>query len=136
MHSSHGDRGEEAAMPGRLILCGTPIGNLGDLSERALRTLREADVIACEDTRRTRKLLTHFGVAPKELVVYNDVNERRQGGRLIARIGGGTDVVLVSDAGMPGLSDPGFRLVRACVERGFGVQVVPGPSAVVAALAV
>ncbi|MEA2508565.1 MAG: rRNA (cytidine1402-2-O)-methyltransferase [Actinomycetota bacterium] len=123
-------------MPGRLILCGTPIGNLGDLSERALQTLRDADVIACEDTRRTRKLLTHFGVSPKELVVYNDVNEGRQGERLLIRIDTGTDVVLVSDAGMPGLSDPGFRLVRACVERGLGVQVVPGPSAVVAALAV
>jgi 16S rRNA (cytidine1402-2'-O)-methyltransferase len=136
MHSNHGDPAEDAAMPGRLILCGTPIGNLGDLSERALQTLRDADVIACEDTRRTRKLLTHFGVSPKELVVYNDVNERRQGERLISRIDAGTDVVLVSDAGMPGLSDPGFRLVRACVERGFGVHVVPGPSAVVAALAV
>lgn len=123
-------------MPGRLILCGTPIGNLGDLSDRALRTLREAAVIACEDTRRTRKLLSHFGVSGKELVVYNDVNERRQGDRLLARIGAGTDVVLVSDAGMPGLSDPGFRLVRACVERGFPVEVVPGPSAVVSALAV
>jgi 16S rRNA (cytidine1402-2'-O)-methyltransferase len=123
-------------MPGRLTLCGTPIGNLGDLSERALQTLRDADVLACEDTRRTRKLLSHFGVSPKELVVYNDVNERRQGDRLMARIDAGTDVVLVSDAGMPGLSDPGFRLVRACVERGFPVEVVPGPSAVVTALAV
>jgi 16S rRNA (cytidine1402-2'-O)-methyltransferase len=123
-------------MPGRLTLCGTPIGNLGDLSERALQTLRGADVLACEDTRRTRKLLSHFGVSPKELIVYNDVNERRQGDRLMARIGAGTDVVLVSDAGMPGLSDPGFRLVRACVERGFPVDVVPGPSAVVTALAV
>jgi 16S rRNA (cytidine1402-2'-O)-methyltransferase len=136
MHLNHGDLVEEGAMPGRLTLCGTPIGNLSDLSERALQTLRGADVIACEDTRRTRKLLTHFGVSAKELVVYNDVNERRQGERLITRIGGGTDVVLVSDAGMPGLSDPGFRLVRACVERGFRVEVVPGPSAVVTALAV
>jgi 16S rRNA (cytidine1402-2'-O)-methyltransferase len=123
-------------MSGHLTLCGTPIGNLGDLSERALRTLRGADVLACEDTRRTRKLLLHFGISPKELVVYNDVNERRQGERLIARISDGTDVVLVSDAGMPGLSDPGFRLVRACVDRGFPVEVVPGPSAVVTALAV
>jgi 16S rRNA (cytidine1402-2'-O)-methyltransferase len=123
-------------MPGRLILCGTPIGNLGDMSERALQTLREADVVACEDTRRIRKLLTHFGVSPRELVVYNDLNENRQGERLLARIGAGADVVLVSDAGMPGLSDPGFRLVRSCVGEGFEVQVVPGPSAVIAALAV
>jgi 16S rRNA (cytidine1402-2'-O)-methyltransferase len=123
-------------MPGRLILCGTPIGNLGDLSQRALQTLRAADVIACEDTRRTRKLLTHFGVSPQELVVYNDINERRQGDRLVVRIQQGTDLVLVSDAGMPGLSDPGFRLVRLCVERGLPVEVVPGPSAVVTALAV
>lgn len=123
-------------MPGRLILCGTPIGNLGDLSQRGIQTLQEADVIACEDTRRTRKLLSHFGITPKELFVYNDINERRQSDKLIARIEGGTEVALVSDAGMPGLSDPGFRLVAACVERGLVVQVVPGPSAVVAALAV
>ena len=123
-------------MSGRLILCGTPIGNLGDLSQRAIQTLKEADVIACEDTRRTRKLLAHSGVSPRELVVYNDINERRQGERLLSRIGSGTDVVLVSDAGMPGLSDPGYRLVRSCVERGFSVDVVPGPSSVVTALAV
>ncbi|MDP9233137.1 MAG: 16S rRNA (cytidine(1402)-2'-O)-methyltransferase [Actinomycetota bacterium] len=123
-------------MPGRLILCGTPIGNLGDLSQRGIQTLREADLIACEDTRRTRKLLSHFGITPKDLFVYNDINERRQGDKLIARIEGGTEVALVSDAGMPGLSDPGFRLVSACVERGLLVEVVPGPSAVVAALAV
>jgi 16S rRNA (cytidine1402-2'-O)-methyltransferase len=136
MHSNHGGRDKDDAMPGRLILCGTPIGNLGDLSQRALQTLRDADVIACEDTRRTRKLLTHFGVAPRELVVYNDINERRQGDRLASRIQKGADLVLVSDAGMPGLSDPGYRLVRICVERGLPVDVVPGPSAVVTALAV
>jgi 16S rRNA (cytidine1402-2'-O)-methyltransferase len=123
-------------MSGRLILCGTPIGNLGDLSRRAEDTLKEANVIACEDTRRTRKLLAHFGISPSELVVYNDANERRQGERLAERIANGSDVVLVSDAGMPGLSDPGFRLVRACLERGLPIEVVPGPSAVVTALAV
>jgi 16S rRNA (cytidine1402-2'-O)-methyltransferase len=136
MHSNRGDRDEDGVMSGRLILCGTPIGNLGDLSQRALQTLRDAHVIACEDTRRTRKLLAHFDVSPKELVVYNDVNERRQSDKLVARIEGGAHVVLVSDAGMPGLSDPGFRLVSACVQRALAVQVVPGPSAVVAALAV
>jgi 16S rRNA (cytidine1402-2'-O)-methyltransferase len=123
-------------MPGKLILCGTPIGNLGDLSERAVQTLRDADVIACEDTRRTRKLLTHFGISARELIVYSDVNEHRQGPKLIAKIAGGADVVLVSDAGMPGLSDPGFRLVRECVSEGFEIGVVPGPSAVITALAV
>jgi 16S rRNA (cytidine1402-2'-O)-methyltransferase len=123
-------------MSGSLILCGTPIGNLGDISERAVQTLRDADVIACEDTRRTRKLLTHLGLSPHELIVYNDVNERRQGDKLVARMRNGSQVVLVSDAGMPALSDPGFRLVQTCIERGVPVRVVPGPSAVVTALAV
>jgi 16S rRNA (cytidine1402-2'-O)-methyltransferase len=136
MHSNLGDPDEGSAVAGRLILCGTPIGNLGDLSERALQTLRKTEVIACEDTRRTRKLLTHFGLSPPELVVYNDVNERRQGERLLVRIQQGAEVVLVSDAGMPGLSDPGYRLVRSCIEAGLPVEVVPGPSAVVTALAV
>jgi 16S rRNA (cytidine1402-2'-O)-methyltransferase len=136
MPSNHGNLVERIAMSGSLILCGTPIGNLGDISERAVQTLRDADVIACEDTRRTRKLLTHLGLSPRELVIYNDVNERRQGDRLVTRMRNGSVIVLVSDAGMPGLSDPGFRLVRTCIERGVPVQVVPGPSAVVTALAV
>lgn len=123
-------------MPGRLILCGTPIGNLEDMSARAVRVLGEADVIACEDTRRTRKLLSHFGIAARALVVYNEANERRKAAELVGKIQKGSVVVLVSDAGMPGLSDPGFRLVRACVEAEIPVEVVPGPSAVIAALAV
>jgi 16S rRNA (cytidine1402-2'-O)-methyltransferase len=81
-------------------------------------------------------LLTHFGVSPREIVVYNDVNERRQGDRLMARMEAGIDVVLVSDAGMPGLSDPGYRLVRSCIDRGLSIDVVPGPSSVVTALAI
>ena len=121
---------------GRLILCGTPIGNLDDASFRLITTLREADVIACEDARRTRKLLTHFDISAKDLVVYNDGNERRVALRLVERVAGGATVALVSDAGMPGLSDPGYRLVRACVERNLPVGVVPGPTAVVSALAV
>ncbi len=119
----------------KLVLCGTPIGNLEDASPRLIRTLREADVIACEDTRRTRKLLTHHGVHAKELVSYNEQNERRRATELVERIAKGHVVALVSDAGMPGLSDPGYRLVRACVDAGQEVAVVPGPTASVTALA-
>jgi 16S rRNA (cytidine1402-2'-O)-methyltransferase len=122
-------------MPGRLVLCGTPIGNLDDMSPRGVTALREADVIACEDTRRTRKLLSHFGIAAPALVVLNDQTERRKAPEVVAEIGRGRTVVLVSDAGMPGLSDPGYRLVRACVAAGIHVDVVPGPSAVLTALA-
>jgi len=122
-------------MTGKLTLCGTPIGNLDDLSPRAVRALESADVIACEDTRRTRKLLSHFGVRPRELVVYHEGNERRKAEDLAARIARGVTVVLVSDAGMPGLSDPGYRLVTACIKAGIDVEVVPGPSAAISALA-
>lgn len=121
---------------GRLVLCGTPIGNLDDISPRAVRTLRDADVIACEDAKRTRKLLTHFGISAGELVVYNEGNEARRAADLVKKIANGRTVVLVSDAGMPGLSDPGYRLVTACVEADLPVGVVPGPTAVVSALAV
>ena len=121
---------------GKLVLCGTPIGNLEDTSPRVLRALETADVVACEDTRRTRKLLTHFGLRVKELVVYRDDNERRRARELMDRLVKGATVVLVSDAGMPGLSDPGYRLVRACVEQDVEVGVVPGPTASVSALAV
>lgn len=121
---------------GKLVLVGTPIGNLEDTSPRALRTLEEADLVACEDSRRTRKLLSHFGTRVRDLVVYNEGNERRRAEELVARIEKGATVALVSDAGMPGLSDPGYRLVKACVDRGLTVEVVPGPTAVVSALAV
>jgi 16S rRNA (cytidine1402-2'-O)-methyltransferase len=123
-------------VPGKLVLCGTPIGNLDDLSPRAAGILAAADVVACEDTRRTRKLLTHTGVRARELVSYHEGNERRRAPALVTRISGGETVVLVSDAGMPGLSDPGYRLVRGCVDAGLAVEVVPGPSAAVTALAV
>ncbi|MGH2729829.1 MAG: 16S rRNA (cytidine(1402)-2'-O)-methyltransferase [Actinomycetota bacterium] len=123
-------------MKGALILCGTPIGNLEDISARGIRALTEADVIACEDTRRTRKLLSHHGVKAPELVVYNEGNERVQAPKLAERIAKGRRVVLVSDAGMPGLSDPGYRLVKACIGVGAPVEVVPGPSAPVTALAI
>ena len=123
-------------MSGNLILVGTPIGNLEDVSQRALRTLRDADIIACEDVGRTRKLLAHYEIRPRELVVYNEGNERRQARRLLDRILTGKTLALVADAGMPGLSDPGYRLVRACIEANVSVGVVPGPTAAVSALAV
>ena len=119
----------------KLILCGTPIGNLEDITLRALRVLGEADVIACEDTRRARKLLSHHGIAAPTLVVFNEANERRKAHDIVQTIKQGRDVVLISDAGMPGLSDPGYRLVRACIDAGLEVEVVPGPTASVTALA-
>jgi 16S rRNA (cytidine1402-2'-O)-methyltransferase len=121
---------------GTLWLVGTPIGNLGDVSERAARTLGAADLIACEDTRRTRKLLTHLGVTGSRLVSFHEGNERRQVRGLLEHLRAGRDVAVVSDAGMPGLSDPGYRLVVAAVEEGITVDVVPGPSAAIAALVV
>jgi 16S rRNA (cytidine1402-2'-O)-methyltransferase len=121
--------------PGRLILCATPIGNLEDITLRVIRVLSEADVVACEDTRRTRKLLTHHGIEARSLVVYNDASERRQARKLLERIDAGATVALVTDAGMPGLSDPGYRLVRACIDRGITVEVAPGASAAITALA-
>ena len=121
-------------MSGRLVLCATPIGNLEDITLRALDVLRRADVIACEDTRRTRKLLTHHGIPAPRLVVYNDVNERRQAPALVGEVREGRTVALVSDAGTPGLSDPGFTLVRACLEAGLDVAVAPGANAAITAL--
>ncbi len=121
-------------MAGTLRLVGTPIGNLGDVSERAARALSEAEVIACEDTRRTRKLLTHVEAHGARLISFYEGNERRRIPELLEHLRGGTDVVLVSDAGMPGLSDPGYRLVAACVRAGIEVDVVPGPSAAISAL--
>jgi len=120
---------------GKLILCATPIGNLEDVTLRLLRVLGEADVVACEDTRRTRKLLSHHGIQVARLVTYNEVNEQRKAPELMQTIQRGSVVALVSDAGMPGLSDPGYRLVRACVEADLVVEVVPGPTAAISALA-
>ncbi|MBA2273244.1 MAG: 16S rRNA (cytidine(1402)-2'-O)-methyltransferase [Actinobacteria bacterium] len=103
---------------------------------RAVRTLREADVLACEDLQRTRKLLTHFAIPSPKLLVLNEGNERRRLGELLARVAGGQNVVIVSGAGMPGFSDPGYRVVKACAEAGVRVEVVPGPTAAVSALVV
>ncbi|MGI9021889.1 MAG: 16S rRNA (cytidine(1402)-2'-O)-methyltransferase, partial [Acidimicrobiales bacterium] len=120
-----------------LVLVATPIGNLGDLSPRSVQALTDADVIACEDTRRTRQLLAHAGIpAGGRLVTVNDHNETAQVGAVLARLDAGEQVVLVTDAGMPGISDPGERLVAAAAAAGYRVEVVPGPSAALAALVV
>jgi 16S rRNA (cytidine1402-2'-O)-methyltransferase len=118
---------------GRLIVCPTPIGNLEDVTLRVLSALRDADVVACEDTRRTRVLLERYGVAAK-LVSYHEHNERARAPQLVERMQQGDVVALVSDAGMPVVSDPGFVLVRACVAAGLAVEVLPGPSAALSAL--
>jgi 16S rRNA (cytidine1402-2'-O)-methyltransferase len=120
-------------MAGRLIVCPTPIGNLEDVTLRVLAALREADVVACEDTRRTRVLLDRYGVSA-HLVSYHEHNETARAGELVTRMREGAVVALVSDAGMPLVSDPGFVLVRACVAAGLAVEVLPGPSAAIAAL--
>lgn len=120
-----------------LVLVGTPIGNLGDLSPRAVEALRVADTIACEDTRRTRALLSHLGLpAGRRLLAVHDHNESAQVAGVLARLDKGEMVVVVTDAGMPGISDPGERLVAAAAAAGHAVEVVPGPSAMVAALVI
>lgn len=124
------------ASEGRLVLVGTPIGNLGDMTPRAVEALAAADVIACEDTRRTGRLLSHFGLESPGFVVVNEHTEGDRVDALLDRMRSGATVVLVSDAGMPGVSDPGEWLVRRAVEAGLPVEVVPGPSAALAALVV
>lgn len=119
--------------PATLYLVATPIGNLEDITLRALRTLRECDVIAAEDTRRTGQLLHHFGIS-KPLLSYFRFNEARRGGEIIARLQRGEKIALVTDAGTPGISDPGERVVKAARQAGFRVESVPGPCALVAAL--
>ena len=120
-------------MSGRLVICPTPIGNLEDITLRVLAALREADLIACEDTRRTRILLERYGVKAR-LVSYHEHNERSRAEELVSRMRAGAVVALVSDAGTPLVSDPGFVLVQACVAAGLAVEVLPGPSAAIAAL--
>lgn len=122
-------------MSGTLYVVGTPIGNLGDLSPRAVETLSEVDFIAAEDTRVTLKLLNHFGIK-KPMVSYFEHNKRERGDMICSRIESGENCAIVTDAGMPCISDPGEELVRQCAERGIGTIVVPGPSAVISALAV
>ena len=121
-------------MPGLLYLVATPIGNLEDITYRAVRLLGEADLIACEDTRQTHKLLERYAIH-KPTVSYHEHNEAERTADLVGRLLGGANVALVSDAGMPLVSDPGYRLVRAAIEAGVTVIPVPGPSASLTALA-
>lgn len=120
-------------MAGTLYLVGTPIGNLGDFSPRAAQTLAEVDFIAAEDTRVTLRLLNHFGIK-KPLVSYYEQNKRARGGEILARLEAGESCALVSDAGMPAVSDPGEDMAALCAGRGIPVTVVPGPCAAIAAL--
>ena len=122
-------------MAGILYVTGTPIGNLSDLSPRAAQTLSEVDFIAAEDTRVTLKLLNHLGIK-KPMVSYYEHNKRERGEIICNRIEAGENCAIVTDAGMPCISDPGEDLIRLCAERGIQTVVVPGPSAVIAALAV
>jgi 16S rRNA (cytidine1402-2'-O)-methyltransferase len=121
---------------GTLWLVGTPIGNLEDITERARRVLASADLIAAEDTRRTGRLLHHLSIEGKRLVSFFEGNEARRTEELLEELRHGADVAVVTDAGMPGVSDPGYRLVAACAEAGIPVDVAPGPSAALAALVI
>ena len=118
----------------KLHVVATPIGNLGDLSPRGIEALKTASLIACEDTRRTWALLTHFGIPRPEMVSYRQGNEERLTERIIAAVKSGAEVVLCSDGGYPGISDPGYRLIRSCAKEGVPYEIVPGPSAVTVAL--
>jgi 16S rRNA (cytidine1402-2'-O)-methyltransferase len=120
-------------MSGRLVVCPTPIGNLEDVTLRVLAALREADVVACEDTRHTKTLLDRYGVNAT-LVSYHEHNERARAAELVERMREGAVVALVSDAGMPLVSDPGYALVQGCVAAGLSVEVLPGPSSAITAL--
>lgn len=121
---------------GRLVLVATPIGNLGDLSARAVDALRSAALICCEDTRRTGKLLQHAGVRGVPMAITNDHTEHVRIAEVLELLAGGRDVALVSDAGTPGIADPGEHLARAVIEAGYLVSAVPGPAALVMALVV
>jgi len=132
--SGHQPDGSSPTGGGAVVVVGTPIGNLGDLSPRAVRALGDADLIYCEDTRHSRKLLTHAGITGASLRSLHGHNERDRVEEVLAAVRDGRTVALVSDAGMPGVSDPGGRVVAAAAGAGLTVTVVPGPSAVLAAL--
>lgn len=119
--------------PGTLYLVATPIGNLADITHRALQVLNDVDLIACEDTRHTHKLLNHYGIDTKT-ISYHEHNEQQRITGLIERLKQGTSIAVVSDAGTPSISDPGFRLVRAAIENDIRIVPVPGPSALITAL--
>jgi len=125
-----------SSVPGRLVLVGTPIGNLGDISPRAVEALTQAAAVACEDTRRTGRLLSHLGIPSPTYIVVNEHTEGDAAERVIGHVQRGEIVALVSDAGMPGVSDPGEFLVSKAVEAGIDIEVVPGPSAVLHALVI
>jgi 16S rRNA (cytidine1402-2'-O)-methyltransferase len=122
-----------ASVAGALYIVSTPIGNLEDITQRALRVLGEVDLIACEDTRHTRKLLTHYGINTPT-VSYHEHNERARAAGLLAQLQAGASIAIVSDAGTPGINDPGFRLVQLAIENDVRVIPVPGPSALITAL--
>ena len=117
-----------------LYVVGTPIGNLEDLSLRAARVLREVEIVAAEDTRSAKTLLSHVGAAPEKLVSYFEGNEAERSGELVTALGAGKRVALISEAGMPGISDPGARVIAAAIAAGVRIEVIPGPSALLAAL--
>lgn len=127
--------GEKARGPGKLYLCATPIGNLEDITLRALAILREVDLVAAEDTRRTRRLFARYDIHTP-LLSYREENRAAAGAKIIARLEDGQKVALVSDAGMPGISDPGHHLVTMCIERGIAVEALPGPNAALTALVI
>ena len=119
--------------PGTLYLVATPIGNLADITQRALQILNDVDLIACEDTRHTHKLLNHYGLSTNT-ISYHEHNEQKRATELIDRLKQGTNIAIVSDAGTPSISDPGFRLVRAAIENDITIVPIPGPSALITAL--
>src|SRR6185369_12043809 len=120
-------------MPGTLYIVATPIGNLADITHRAIQILKQVDLIAAEDTRHTHKLLQHYGIDTKT-ISYHEHNEQQRGAELLTRLKEGSDIAIVSDAGTPGINDPGFRLVRLAAENDIPTVSVPGPSALVTAL--
>ena len=130
--SSHNSR--TATNSGALVLVATPIGNLGDMSQRAVEALKEAEIICCEDTRHSGKLLSHFGVSGKKLIVINEHTEYDAREEIVGLVASGKSVALITDAGTPGISDPGERLVVAVVNAGLKVSAIPGPSALTMAL--
>ena len=120
---------------GKLFIVSTPIGNLNDISHRAIECLKSVETVACEDTRRTGLLLSHFGFKNK-LISYNDINAKKRVSKIISLLTNGFDIALVSDAGTPGISDPAYRLVRASIDAGIDVLSIPGPSSVLSALVI